>query len=224
MSVRASTILLFLAVARTASADCQETLRSYAIDYGQSSLFIVVHRAGLFSFLGHEHSIVPEEWRAQLCMADSPPRSAHGSVVIQSGSLVIDTDTARALAGLGDGPGADDMLEIQRKMLDADHLDSRGYPEITLGVDSVGPASGGALAAFGRLTLRGVTRDVSVPMRIEFPNDATTRLTGVLRVRQRDFGIEPESKAGLVKVSNDVDLHFLLVAAPTDRPCGRPEP
>ena len=50
-----------------------------------------------------------------------------------------------------------------------------------------------------------------MPMRIESPNDGTTRLSGVLRVRQRDFGIEPESKAGLVKVSNDVDLHFLLV-------------
>jgi hypothetical protein len=44
-------------------------------------------------------------------------------------------------------------------------------------------------------------------------------LSGVLRIQLRDFGIEPESRVGLVKVSNDVDLHFEISASPTERPC-----
>ncbi len=199
-------------------------LRSYVIDQGRSSLFVVTHRAGLLSFFGHKHAIVPGEWRAELCLAEPIPRSAHGNVVIQSRSLAIDTDSARALAGLGGGPGADDVLEIQRKMLDAEHLDAQAYTEIVLEIDSVAWDEEGSLVGFGGLTLRGITRDVSVPMRVELPNDGTTQLSGVLRIRQRDFGIKPESKAGLVKVSNDVDLHFLLVAAATDQPCTNAEP
>jgi hypothetical protein len=44
-------------------------------------------------------------------------------------------------------------------------------------------------------------------------------LTGVLRVRQRDFGIKPESRVGVVRVGDRVDLHFLLLATPTSRSC-----
>ena len=224
MSARLVTAILCLAVAGTGRSGGQETLRSYVVDQERSSLFLVTHRAGLLSFLGHEHAIVPEEWRAELCLAEPIPRSAYGSVVIQSNSLVIDTDSARALAGLGSGPSADDVLEIQGQMLDAEHLDAQAYPEIVLKIDSVAGDGEDSLVGFGRFTLHGITRDVSVPIRIESPNDGTTQFSGVLRVQQRRFGIEPESKAGLVKVSNDVDLHFLLVAAPTDQPCPNAQP
>lgn len=216
---RLITAFVCVAAAGVAPVTGQETLRSYALDQERSSLVVVVHRAGLLSFLGHEHAIVPEEWRADLCLAEPVPRSAHGNVVIQSRSLLIDTDSARALAGLGGGPGEDDLAELQENMLDAEHLDALSYPEIVIRVDSVATESAGELVGFGGFTLRGITREISVPLRLEVPNDGTTRLSGTLRIQQRDFGIEPESKAGLVKVSNDVDLHFLLVATPTDLPC-----
>ncbi len=224
MNARVVTAVFCLAVAGTGRSGAQEAPRSYVVDQERSSLFLVTHRAGLLSFFGHEHAIVPGEWRAEMCLAEPILRSAHGKVVIQSRSLVIDSDSARALAGLGGGPGEDDVLEIQGKMLDAEHLDAQAYPEIVLTIDSVASdRERSTLVGYGRFTLHGITRDVTVPMRVESPNDGTTRLSGVLRVRQRDFGIEPESTAGLVKVSNDVDLHFLLVAVPTDRPCAGPE-
>ncbi|MCH7992801.1 MAG: YceI family protein, partial [Gemmatimonadetes bacterium] len=134
---------------------------------------------------------------------------------------VVHSDSARTLAGLGGGPGEDDVLEIQRKMLDVEHLDAQAYAEIVLEIDSVTSESESSLVALGRFTLRGITRDVRVPIRVEWADDGTVGLEGVLRVRQRDYGIEPESVAGLVKVSNDVDLHFLLVASPTDQRCAR---
>ena len=113
MTARLVTAVLCLAVAGTGRSGGQEMLRSYVVDHERSSLFLVTHRAGLLSFFGHKHAIVPGEWRAELCLAEPIPRSAHGKVVIQSRSLAIDTDSARALAGLGSGPDADDVLEIQ---------------------------------------------------------------------------------------------------------------
>ena len=224
MNARLLTAVLCLTAGATGRSAGQATLRSYVVDHERSSLYVVTHKAGLLSFLGHEHALVPEEWKAELCLADPIPRSARATVVIQSRSIVIDTDSARALAGLGGGPGEDDVLEIQVKMLDAEHLDTQAYPEIVLQIDSVSLGGKDGMVGFGRFTLRGITRDVSVPMQVEVLPDGTVRLSGEMRVQQRDFGIEPESTAGLVKVSNDVDLHFLFVAAPSDQPCALGDP
>ena len=158
MTARLLTVVFCLAVAGMDRSGGQETLRSYVVDQGRSSLYLVTHKAGLLSFLGHEHAIVPGEWAAELCLAEPIPRSAHGSVVIQARSLVIDSDSARALAGLGGGPGEDDVLEIQSKMLDAEHLDAQAYPEIVLEIDSVTAEGEGSLVAFGRFTLHGITQ------------------------------------------------------------------
>ncbi|HKI83639.1 MAG TPA: hypothetical protein VKA63_04815, partial [Candidatus Krumholzibacteria bacterium] len=54
---------------------------------------------------------------------------------------------------------------------------------------------------------------------VEYTDDGTLLLIGTVRIRQRDFGIEPESKAGLVKVANEVDLQFALLASPTGQLC-----
>ena len=42
---------------------------------------------------------------------------------------------------------------------------------------------------------------------------------GTLTVRQSDFGTKPESIAGVVKVSDPVDIRFKLVALPTEDSC-----
>ncbi len=219
MSTRLITAVLLFVVASTGSAEGQADLRSYLVDQSRSSLFLVTHRAGLLSFLGHEHAIIPSEWTAAICLADPIPRSARGSVSIQTRSLVIDTDSARVLAGLGAGPSAEDLPELQAKLLDAEHLDAGAYPEILVTIDSVASSEDNRLAAIGRLSLHGVARNVEIPVEAAFQADGVSQLSGTLRIRQRDFGIEPESTAGLVKVSDEVDLHFLLVAEPTTRPC-----
>ena len=110
-------------------------------------------------------------------------------------------------------------MGLQRKLLDSEHLDAGRYPEIRLDLLGVQPADEGSVRARVRLTLRGVGRSYELPVGLEVSSDGTLQLTGVLRVRQRDFGIEPESRAGVVRVSDGVDLNFLLLATPTTRSC-----
>jgi hypothetical protein len=208
-----------LALWAGARAQAQEPLRSYAVDPDASSLWVVTHRSGLLGFLGHEHAIIPLEWSASLCAADPLPRSAHGSVVIRTASLVIDSDSARALAGMGEGPGEDDRREMQEKLLDPERLDADGHPEIELRVDSVAPEDEGSVVGFGRLTIRGVTLDVAVPLQVDRDPDSRLTLAGQVRVRQTDFGIEPESVARVVNVADEVDLYVGLVAARGDTVC-----
>ncbi len=197
----------------------QTTTHTYVVRRDASSLYVVTHRAGLLSFLGHEHAIVPLDWSARLCLADPVGSGSSGSLAINSASLVVDSDSARALAGLGGGPGADDRRDIQAKMLDADHLDAEAFPEILLELTVMESTDSNPIVAEGTLDLHGTERGVRVPVTVEPAADGTLRLSGTLRIRQRDFGIEPESRAGVVKVSNDVDLHFSISAEATDAPC-----
>lgn len=195
----------------------------YVVDRAASQLYIVVHRAGLLSFLGHEHAIVPAEWSADLCLSDPVRQGAHARLTVQTASLVIDSDSARALAGMGGGPGDDDRRTIQARMLDSTNLAAKRYPEVRLDLQSAEENEDERhVAVRGSISLRGHSRDVDLPVDVERRDDGELLLTGSLRIHMRDFDMEPESRAGLVKVSNDVDLHFALAVTPTSETC-RPE-
>lgn len=199
-------------------------LRAYVVDRAASRLYIVVHKAGLLSFMGHDHAIVPTEWTAELCLSDPISRGARASVTIQTGSLVLDSDSARALADMGAGPNEAERRDIQSRMLDSTNLAAERYPEVRLDVHATDSTGGQDRAAVeGSITLRGITHDVAFPVHVDRGDERELLLSGSLRIGMRDFGMAPESRAGLVKVSNDVDLHFAVVAARTERPC-HPEP
>lgn len=217
--IRATAGVVLAALTPGLPSSEQSPPRTYVVEPDASSLYVVTHRAGLLSFLGHDHAIVPLDWSARLCLADPPSSGSSGSVTIRTGSLAIDSDSARALAGLGGGPGADDRRDIQAKMLDADHLDADDFPEIRLDLRVAESNDANPIVTEGTLGLHGVEHDVRVPVTTERAAGNSVRLEGTLRIRQRDFGIEPESRAGVVKVSNDVDLHFALSARESDAPC-----
>jgi len=63
----------------------------------------------------------------------------------------------------------------------------------------------------GDLTLRDVTRPVTLDVRIETPGD-TLVATGGTVLRHTDFGLTPISVAGVVKVKNELPVSFRIVA------------
>jgi polyisoprenoid-binding protein YceI len=194
-------------------------LHTYTVDRDASQLYVVVHRAGLLSFLGHDHAIVADSWAAELCLGSPIAQGAHASLTLETGSLVIDSDSARSLAGMDGGPDDDTRRDLQATFLDAEHLDASGFPEIRLELRAVEGTADDEVRVEGTITLHGITRDVGFPVHVQRTDTGTLLMTGTLRIRQRDFGIEPESKAGLVKVANEVDLQFALVASPTGSRC-----
>jgi len=210
--------LMSMAALQSAPQD----LHTYVVDHEASQLYVVVHRAGLLSFLGHEHAIVPREWDADLCLGDPLSAGAHASLVMETASLVIDSDGARTLAGMDGGPSEEDRETIRSRMMDSTNLDATNFPEIRLELRAVEPTGVDHASVEGTIVLRGVTQRFDLPVDVERMDGGRLILIGVLRIHQRDFGIEPESRLGVVKVSNDVDLHFAVSALPTDRPCPTP--
>jgi len=192
----------------------------FALDRSQSHLYVVTHRAGALGFLGHEHAILATEWSAELCFDPAAPAASpvRAEITVPAKALRIDTDEARRLAGLGKGPGPEDVKKLQVKVLAPQNLAAESHPTIHLKVTSV-TGTGGKLQVQGAFTLRGVTDTVRFPVEIAPQKDGSVRLSGELRLKQSTFGIKPESVAGVVNVADPVDVHFLVLAKPAGEAC-----
>jgi polyisoprenoid-binding protein YceI len=114
----------------------------------------------------------------------------------------------------GKGEPKEDVPKVQQAMLGPKCLDVTRFPTIRFVSTAIAakPASGGhsQLEIRGTLTLHGVTRELTVPVRLDVAGD---RLTAVGRttIRQTDFRIAPISVAGVVKVENELALEWTLV-------------
>jgi polyisoprenoid-binding protein YceI len=192
----------------------------FALERSQSHLYVVTHRAGALGFLGHEHAILATEWSADLCFDPAVPASppVRAEITVSTKALRIDSNEARNLAGLGKGPGPEDVKTLQEKVLSPQNLAADRYPAIRLKATSVTLGSGGKVEARGSFTLRGVTDTVRFPVTIERKGGAV-HLSGQFRLKQSTFGIKPESVAGAVNVADPVDVHFEILAKPAGGAC-----
>ena len=197
----------------------QDDARSYTIETSQSAVYVITHRSGLLSFLGHDHALLATSWSGSFCWSPLTPARNHGHVEIAAAGLLIDTDSARSLAGLGSGPSPRQVQELQVKVLDSKHLDAAQFPSLALTINRAAEPAGGRTVAHGRLTIRDRVRDVEFPMAVSTSPDSV-RFSGVLHVRQSAFGIRPESIAAVVKVADQVDIHFNVLGIPTGDACG----
>ncbi len=209
-SVRAFSISLLIA-----SAAGAQDMR-LKIDRGQSYIVATTRKGGFLSAFGagHEHGVLATEWSVEACMDPGAISASRAAVVIPTASLRIDTPRARELAGLQSaGPKPSDVATIQEKMLGPNVLAAASYPRIGFQVTEVRRNGESGLALKGPLTIRGVTHNISVPVSISAPGTGTYRFEGKFQVKQTDYGMTPESIAGAVTVKDQVDVHFVIVAA-----------
>ena len=182
-----------------------------AVDHSRSLVVVRTYKGGLFGFLTeHEHGIMATEWSADICYDQEDPGASGVSLSISVNSLRIDTEEARRQAGLNpkSGPKPDDVRKIQKTMLAPENLAAEKYPQIRFRTTFVEQKGNNTLLLRGPLTIRRRTRTVSVPARVDRLEGGMTRFSGKVSLKQRDYGIEPASFGGLVKVKNKVELQF----------------
>jgi polyisoprenoid-binding protein YceI len=179
--------------------------RIYTVDPSASAVTIQVGRAGLFKFAGHEHEV-----RAPIARGEvrADPDDLPGS------SIALEFESA-ALAVTGRGEPAADVPKVQQAMAGPKVLDTGRFPAILFRSRQIGGRrvadTAYELEVIGDLELRGVTRSLKVPVRVELAGE-TLLATGRLVLRQRDFGIEPISVAGVVKVKNELEIDVRILA------------
>jgi polyisoprenoid-binding protein YceI len=178
----------------------------YAVDGARSTVRIHVGKSGAFSFAGHRHQV--EAPVAGTIRAD--PAALEASAV----------ELRFASAGLRvrpEGEPAGDAPRVQEVMQGPKVLEVARFPEIRFVSKAVrGRAAGGSaydLTLVGDLTLRDVTRELTVPVRVALEGDALSA-TGRAVLRHDQFGLKPVSAAGgTVKVANELRVEFTIVAA-----------
>jgi len=180
---------------------------TYAVDAARSSVVIHVGRSGVFSFAGHTHTVVAPALQGRVVAVEGD---------LSRSAVHLSFETAR-LTVLERGEPAGDAPKVQEAMLGPKVLDAGRFPAITFESTAVAGTRSrpGAyrLTVQGTLTLHGVTRPVTLPLAVEVGGDGL-EATGRMTVRQTDYGIDPVSVAGVVKVKNEIAIEYTIVATP----------
>lgn len=178
----------------------------YEIDPARSTMTVHVGKAGLFKFAGHAHEVTAPVASGRI--AADPSDLARSSVTMSF--------RAADLRVTGKDEPEDDRPKVQEAMLGPKVLDSARFDTIAFTSRTVTgralPDGIYDLRIEGDLSLHGVTRPVTVPVRIRTAPDGTLSADGTAVVRQTDFGMKPVSVAGVVNVKNELGLTFAIVA------------
>lgn len=181
---------------------------AYQVDPAASSVLVQVGKSGLFSFAGHTHEV-------------SAP-IAEGRITADAADLSRSSVTLRFEAGAlrvtGKGDPPEDVPKVQEAMVGPKVLDAARFAEIVFTSRQVGGRALGAstwdLRVEGDLALHGLTRPLTLSVRIEQASDGTLTASGRTVLKQTDFGMKPVSVAGVVNVKNELGLSFRILARP----------
>ncbi|HET7176920.1 MAG TPA: YceI family protein [Gammaproteobacteria bacterium] len=188
----------------------------YALDAARSDVRFLVYRAGaLAALIGHNHVIEAKQLSGDVYLA--PDIRASGfSLTLPVAGFTVDDPAARAVEGpdFAPQPSASAIEGTRSNMLGPEVLDVEHFPEISIrSVKLLGPDWG--LDATVRITLHGVSRDVTVPIALQHDGDNLS-VTGAFDIKQSDFGITPLSKGGgALQVADGVRIRFHLAATKT---------
>jgi polyisoprenoid-binding protein YceI len=180
--------------------------RTYVIDASASAVQVHVGKSGVFGFAGHTHEVVAERFEGRI---DADP----DDLALSSVELSFE---ASGLKVSGQGEPEGDAPKVQEVMAGPKVLDVSRFPAIRFRSRQVSGrrAADGVyeLQVAGEVSLHGVSREVTLPVRVEL-SGATLTASGRTALAQRAFGIEPVTAgAGTVKVKNEVGVEFRIVA------------
>lgn len=177
---------------------------------------IHVGKAGLFSFAGHEHEVEARSFQGEV-VADAEDL-ARSSVHVSFEAAAL-----RVLATPQEP--AQDVPKVQEAMVGPRLLEATRFPTITFRSRAVAGKRVSPdvydLEVTGDLSLRGVARSLTLPIRVEVSGD-TLKASGRTVLRHGDFALTPISVAGVVKVKNEIAIDYTFVARASD--AGGPDP
>jgi polyisoprenoid-binding protein YceI len=179
---------------------------AYRVDGSKSRATIHVGKAGAFSFLaGHSHEVSGPIQSGSVDVDPGDPGRSRVQLIIAAADLQVAAEREPE----GDAP------KVQEAMAGDKVLDVAHHPRITYASSAVTlkDRQGTVLNVnvTGQLTIRGVMREVTAPVRVEL-GDTELRAIGHFSIKQSVLGIKPISVGGVVAVKDALDIEFSIVA------------
>ncbi len=186
----------------------------------KSFIAVATDRSGLFGFLGHAHGILAKKWKADICLDRDHIENSSVRIEVPVQSLEIDSREARVKVGLDpEGPGPEDRKKIRETMLGPEYLNMKKYPEIIFESKSAEYKIRDRVDLTGQLFIRGKARLVSVILNQGSDDKESVTFTGDFKIKQTDFGMKPQSVAGVVNVADEILIRFWITAQLSQSSC-----
>jgi polyisoprenoid-binding protein YceI len=180
--------------------------QTFRVDPANSATKIHVGKAGMFSFMaGHTHEVAGPIQSGEVVVDPEAPAGARIRLTIATSELEV----SAASEPTGDAP------KVQEAMAGPKVLDAAQHPRITYESTSVTSKEQRGnqldLVVSGKLTIRGVTQPVTVPVHAVLA-DTTLTASGRFKIKQSAFGITPISVGGVVAVKDELEIEFSIAA------------
>lgn len=203
--MRARFIVTSVLLALGAAAFARASEATYAVVESKSSVLIHVGKSGALSFAGHRHEVQAPV--SGTVTADPAHLSASSvDLTFASGRLRV----------LPEGEPSGDAPKVEEVMHGPKVLDAVRFPEIHFRSKTVNgralSGDGYDLSLVGELSLRGVTQEITIPLKVTL-NGRSLTAVGHATLRHDQFRMKPVSAGGgTVKVANEIRIDFQIVA------------
>lgn len=163
--------------------------------------------------LAHDHVIVASGWMGTATWDPTDPSACKVAITVPVAKLVVDDEATRKRVGYTTFPDEGQRADIRESMLDEGQLHGAKFPEIRFESTKC-EASGAATVVTGNMTVRGVTKPVTLNAALK--SDSTSFVAkGSTAIRATDFGFEPYSALlGALKNQDRMVLTIDVTGAP----------
>lgn len=125
---------------------------------------------------------------------------------ITSGSFTIDMNTIKALSQEGESKG-----KLENHLKSADFFEVAKFPVTTFKIKKVVKGSGGNATATGALTIKGITRDITFPIKMNVMDGRLEITAKDIKVDRTKYGVKFASKSLKSTVSDKaIDDEFAI--------------
>jgi polyisoprenoid-binding protein YceI len=190
---------LFLGLGLPAAAE------PWSIDAARSHLEVFVPKAGLFSFAGHEHTIVARTLEGRMRWAETDAAPTALSLRIPVASLAV-TDTKLS---------AGDRAKVEETMRSPTVLDAARQEVITFAATRIEAREEGTWQVTGDLAVAGRGAEVLFSATVDHEDADTLRAQGTLSLPLATFDIQPVTAlGGTIRTGKTVEIRFDVILQP----------
>jgi polyisoprenoid-binding protein YceI len=181
-------------------AEIAQTVRYVIRPSAESTLMLEVFKSGILA--GKKHLMFFEEYTGEI---------NYDPLYIENSKVRI-TIQARSITCKDNWIKTDD----RKKVLDAalnDMMAAHQYPQLIFVSTSITAKSKGQYEVQGDLTVRGISKPVTLQAAVKSVADTRLEIDGDARIRHSDYGLKPLSKfGGIIGTKDEMLLRFLVWA------------
>lgn len=188
---------------------------TYRIDPERSEVVAITRPAGLGAGLSHHHVLEAKGLEGQIVHDPAAPEKSSIEISAPTAKLVNDDPAAVARHGHKPALSEEDRKKVAHSIQEPDQLNGAAFPKLSFKSTAVRVVGNGKLELVGQLSVRGVSREVKLPISVTSA-DGALRGEGKLEITHTQFGFKPVSMLlGAIANANEVEIRVKLVATPS---------